>query len=82
MYVAPEILAHHPYDKKVDMWSIGIIAYLMLTGKFPFDDLKEQEIVRQILFKPINWDDGRWDEVSVEGKEFVKSKFSLLTQDC
>jgi calcium-dependent protein kinase len=45
-YVAPEVLMQHPYDKGVDVWSLGIIAYLMVGGSLPFDDEEEKEIVR------------------------------------
>jgi len=34
-YVAPEILLCLPYDKKVDLWSLGIITYIILTGFLP-----------------------------------------------
>ena len=46
-YVAPEVLLEKPYNKTVDIWSIGIIAYLLLTGFLPFDDEEsEKEIIR------------------------------------
>lgn len=38
-YAAPEILMGQPYDpKKADMWAIGVILYIFVTGKMPFDE--------------------------------------------
>ena len=39
-YMAPELLKREPYDKKVDIWAIGVIAYKLLFDKVPFDGHK------------------------------------------
>jgi len=47
-------LVEKPYDKSVDLWSIGVIIYLLLCGCLPFDDENsEREIVRWIKLKII-----------------------------
>lgn len=48
-YVAPEILLHYPYDKKVDCWSLGIILYLLLSQHLPFDSFDDKEIGRKTI---------------------------------
>lgn len=45
-YRAPEIILHTPYDKSVDIWSIGCIVYELLTGKILFDPPKEKKFNR------------------------------------
>lgn len=47
-YIAPEVLKKK-YDEKCDIWSIGIILYILLTGAPPFNGKNEQEIYKKIL---------------------------------
>ena len=45
-YVAPEVLQQIPYGKEVDVWSLGILAFLMLVGCLPFDDDDDVELAK------------------------------------
>jgi serine/threonine protein kinase len=48
IYMAPEILKYNKYDEKVDLWSIGIILFEMLTGKPPFTANNHIQLLRII----------------------------------
>jgi len=75
-YVAPEVLACVPYEKAVDLWSIGVITYILLTGFLPFYDKNHTVLFEKIQNVDYNWDD--CPEVSLEAKHFIQH---LLVKD-
>jgi len=77
-YVAPEVLLQKPYGKAVDLWSIGVITYLLLSGSLPFDDPEDREIARQTIYEPADFSEPLWDKISKEAKNFVER---LLVKD-
>ncbi|RWW61549.1 hypothetical protein BHE74_00031387 [Ensete ventricosum] len=76
-YVAPEVL-HRSYSTEADMWSIGVITYILLCGSRPFWARTESGIFRAVLRADPNFDDSPWSAVSAEAKEFVRR---LLNKD-
>lgn len=48
-YIAPEILARRPYTVQVDLWAVGVITYILLSGTMPFDDENRTRLYRLIL---------------------------------
>ena len=55
LYMAPEIIESKIYNEKVDIWSIGIITYMLLTGRSPFPGSNKAEVKNMIVTKPINF---------------------------
>ena len=76
-YVAPEVL-HRSYSLEADIWSIGVITYILLCGSRPFWARTESGIFRAVLRADPNFDDLPWPTVSAEAKDFVKR---LLNKD-
>ena len=44
LYMAPEIVREETYDEKVDTWSVGVICYILLSGRPPFKGRNKQEM--------------------------------------
>lgn len=76
-YVAPEVL-HRSYSIEADMWSIGVITYILLCGSRPFWARTESGIFRSVLRADPNFEDSPWPAVSAEARDFVKR---LLNKD-
>ncbi|VDN94297.1 unnamed protein product, partial [Brugia pahangi] len=48
-YIAPEVLLRSAYTEKVDMWAVGVIAYILMSGIMPFDDDCRSRLYTQII---------------------------------
>jgi len=55
-YMAPEVLQGHAYTEKCDIWSLGVLAYAMLTGRHPFNDFDDNWRALKIKKADVNWD--------------------------
>jgi len=70
-YVAPEVL-DRKYNKECDMWSIGIITYILLSGSPPFKGESLCDIYNEILRFNLVFTDEEWEDVTTEGIDFIK----------
>lgn len=71
-YVAPEILKGIPYGEKVDVWSAGVITYILLGGYPPFYDENQGRMFRKIKRGEFKFHSPMWDNVSAEAKDLIK----------
>ncbi|XP_014811025.1 PREDICTED: calcium/calmodulin-dependent protein kinase type IV-like [Calidris pugnax] len=80
-YCAPEILHGCPYGPEVDMWSVGVITYILLCGFEPFFDPRgDQYMYSRILTCDYEFVSPWWDEVSLNAKDLVRKLIVLDPQ--
>eukprot|EP00815_Leptocylindrus_aporus_P002699 CAMPEP_0116066224 /NCGR_PEP_ID=MMETSP0322-20121206/10254_1 /TAXON_ID=163516 /ORGANISM="Leptocylindrus danicus var. apora, Strain B651" /LENGTH=505 /DNA_ID=CAMNT_0003552735 /DNA_START=209 /DNA_END=1726 /DNA_ORIENTATION=- len=76
-YVAPEVLKRR-YTKACDLWSIGVIAYILLCGYPPFYGDSDNEIFKSIRDARFDFPDPEWTSISDLAKDFI---INLLQKD-
>uniref|UniRef100_A0A3P8WHP7 non-specific serine/threonine protein kinase n=1 Tax=Cynoglossus semilaevis TaxID=244447 RepID=A0A3P8WHP7_CYNSE len=72
-YVAPEILNYEPISTATDMWSIGVLTYVMLTGESPFLGDDKQETFLNISQVNVDYSEDTFEGVSSLAVDFLKS---------
>ena len=68
LYMAPELLKEYPYNKKADLWSLGVILYELYVGQPPFYTNNFQTLLHKIAKEEIRYP----DSMSPEFKDFLK----------
>mmetsp|Transcript_3109 Transcript_3109/g.4767 ORF Transcript_3109/g.4767 Transcript_3109/m.4767 type:complete len:313 (-) Transcript_3109:188-1126(-) len=72
-YIPPEIIVGREYTKSSDVWSLGVLAFTLLTGYFPFDSEEESSLYEKIIEGEPRLNSWRWHELSSDAKDFVKA---------
>ena len=70
-YVAPEVLKNHPHDKMVDMWSVGIMIYVLLVGYPPFMEENQRQLFRKIRMGDFEFFQEDWEDISEPAKDLI-----------
>ncbi len=70
-YIAPEILFNKLHGAPVDMWSLGVILYILLGGYPPFHDEDQNELFKRIKAGVYEFHEEYWSAVSAEAKDLI-----------
>ncbi|XP_032590350.1 myosin light chain kinase, smooth muscle isoform X5 [Drosophila grimshawi] len=87
-FIPPEIISYEPIDFKSDMWSVGVICYVLLSGLSPFMGDTDVETFSNITRADYDYDDEAFDCVSQEAKDFIsqllvhRKEARLTAQQC
>jgi calcium/calmodulin-dependent protein kinase I len=77
-YVAPEILKNIPHDQRADLWSIGVVVFVLLVGYPPFLEEKQSDLFAKIRAGDWNFVEMDWANISLDAKALIKG---LLVTD-
>jgi serine/threonine protein kinase len=78
--MAPEVLKGS-YTTKADVWSVGVIAYMLLSSQMPFYGRKRRHILEQILSCQFDFRGRRWKRISDTAKAFIEDLLVLDPED-
>ena len=76
-YIAPEVIKKS-YTEKCDLWSAGVIMYIILSGQPPFGGRNEKQIMDNVQNGKFNFNNKVWSNVSQDAKDLINS---LLERD-
>lgn len=77
-YLSPEIVSGRVYGKPADIWAAGILGYMLLSGKIPFNDARSQKDLYKLIRLGAIWFGPRdWGHVSRTGKDFVQRMLEI-----
>lgn len=86
-YIAPEVLKRN-YDEKCDVWSSGVIMYILLCGYPPFNGPNDKIIFQRVLEGKFAFPEEDWNTISKGAKDLIKRMLAyeptkrISTQDC
>ncbi|KPP73498.1 hypothetical protein Z043_107416, partial [Scleropages formosus] len=77
-FVAPEVIAYEPVGLATDMWSIGVICYILLSGESPFQGDSDAETLALVTAAQWEFDEESFEEITEQAKDFISA---LLKKD-
>lgn len=69
-YIAPEVLSNN-YDEKCDLWSIGVILFILLCGYPPFNGSNDDQIIQRVKEGKYRTDEEEWESITPDAIDLV-----------
>lgn len=76
-YIAPEIITEEPYGSACDIWSLGVLVYFIVAGKYPFEGRNMKELFANICGAKLSFSEDVWKYISQECKDFIRDCFTV-----
>mmetsp|Transcript_86188 Transcript_86188/g.192728 ORF Transcript_86188/g.192728 Transcript_86188/m.192728 type:complete len:414 (+) Transcript_86188:81-1322(+) len=70
-YLAPEVIKQEEYGREIDIWAVGIITYVLLSGSLPFFHNVLHKLYRQIVERDLSFPEQAWKNVSKGALDFI-----------
>lgn len=70
-YLAPEVIKQEEYGREIDVWAVGIITYVLLSGSLPFFHNVLHKLYRQIVERDMSFPEQAWRNVSKGALDFI-----------
>merc|ERR1719159_518071 len=70
-YLAPEVVKQEEYGREIDIWSVGVITYVLLNGSLPFFHNVLHKLYRQIVERDLSFPEQQWSKVSKGAQDFI-----------
>ncbi|XP_071584405.1 myosin light chain kinase, smooth muscle-like [Heliangelus exortis] len=71
-FMAPEVVAFEPVSCSTDMWSVGVICYILLSGESPFLGDSDMETLSNVTAAQWDFEDETFSEISQQAKNFIR----------
>lgn len=76
-FMAPEVIQGKSYDISCDLWSVGVIAFFILSGRPPFIGKDEHELIKKISSCNYDFEDEIWCQISKPAKTWIRSMLKV-----
>jgi calcium/calmodulin-dependent protein kinase I len=70
-YLAPEVIKQEEYGREIDIWSVGVVAYVVMSGSLPFFHNVLHKLYRQIVERDLSFPEQAWKTVAKGAQDFI-----------